>query len=339
MPHMEASVRGEDWRTSSAAARDGHNAPVLHLRVFCPADAVPAALRALSADPAVSSLGCIRGVALKPPGDLIEASVAREGATRVMSLMDDLGIGESGSIEMVPIEAWISQSGFDAAESSPGTEADSIIWPQVVEMSYGESRLSWGFLAFMTMATVIASIAIVLDSQVLIIGAMVLGPEFAAVAALGVALVTRRAHLFFSALRTLVLGFAFSILITTVLCLLCRWAGWIDARDVTGPRPFTAFIYEPDRWSIVVALVAGIAGVLAMTTNRSTALAGVFISVTTIPAAGNIALGLAFASWSEVAGSSLQLVVNIAGMALSGWITLLILRRVGRRDTPSPQRG
>lgn len=310
---------------------------MLHLRVFCPTETSAAALSALSADPAVSSLGSVPGGSLKPAGDLIEASVAREGATRVMGLLDDLGIGESGSIEMVPIEAWISRSGFNAAESSPGIEADSIIWPQVVEMSYDESRLSWGFLAFMTMATIIASIAIVLDSQVLIIGAMVLGPEFAAVAALGVALVTRRPHLFGSALKTLVLGFAFSILVTTVLCLVCRWAGWITEREVTGPRPLTAFIYEPDRWTIVVAVIAGVAGVIALTTNRSTALAGVFISVTTIPAAGNIALGLAFAAWSEVAGSLLQLVVNIAGMALSGWITLLILRRVGVRP-PHPRR-
>ena len=309
---------------------------MLHLRVFCPTDTVAAALDALRDDPAVSSLGCIPGGALKPRGDLIEASVAREGATRVMGLLDDLGIAETGSIEMVPIEAWISRPGFDASEANPGIEVDSIIWPQVVEMSYDESRLSWGFLAFMTMATIIASIAIILDSQVLIIGAMVLGPEFAAVAALGVALVTRRAHLFASALKTLVLGFSFSILVTTALCLLCRWRGWITEREVIGPRPLTAFIYEPDRWSIVVAVIAGVAGVIALTTNRSTALAGVFISVTTIPAAGNIALGLAFAAWSEVVGSSLQLVVNIAGMAVSGWITLLILRRVGVRP-PKPR--
>ena len=304
---------------------------MLHLRAYCPADTVAAALTALSADPAVSSLGCIRGGAITPAGDLIEASVAREGATRVMSLLDDLGIGESGSIEMVPIEAWISRSGFIAAEASPGIDSDSVIWPQVVETSYEESRLSWGFLAFMTMATIIAAIAIILDSQVLIIGAMVLGPEFAAVAALGVALVTRRPHLLFSAARTLVLGFAFSIALTTLLCLLCRWAGWIDVTEVTGFRPLTAFIYQPDHWSLVVALIAGIAGVLALTTNRSTALAGVFISVTTIPAAGNIALGLTFLAWSEVLGSSLQLVMNIAGMALSGWVTLLILRRIGWR--------
>jgi uncharacterized hydrophobic protein (TIGR00271 family) len=310
---------------------------VLHLRAYCPADTVAEALDALSRDPAVSSLACIRGASLDPPGDLIEASVAREGATRVMGLLDSLGISANGSVEIAPIEAWISQSGFEAAKASPGIEVDSVIWPQVVESSYEEAQLSWGFLAFMTMATLIASIAIILDSQVLIIGAMVLGPEFAAVAALGVGLVTRRPHLLMSGLRTLLVGFAFSIAVTTVLCLVCRWAGWLHERSVTGPRPLTSFIYEPDRWSVVVALIAGVAGVLALTTNRSTALAGVFISVTTIPAAGNIALGLAFGAWSEVLGSCLQLIINITGMAISGWITLLILRRISSRHAPEPR--
>ena len=58
------------------------------------------------------------------------------------------------------------------------------------------------------LATLIAGIAIVLDSQILVIGAMVLGPEFGPIAAIGVALVRRRPHLLVFAARTLVLGFA-----------------------------------------------------------------------------------------------------------------------------------
>lgn len=48
----------------------------------------------------------------------------------------------------------------------------------------------------MTLATSLASIAIVLDSPILVIGAMVLGPEFVAIAALALALVRRRYSLF-----------------------------------------------------------------------------------------------------------------------------------------------
>jgi hypothetical protein len=57
----------------------------------------------------------------------------------------------------------------------------------------------------------------------------------------------------------------------------------------------------------------------------------VFISVTTVPAAGNIALGLAFGAWTEVWGSTQQLAVNLSGMALAGWVTLTVQQTVWAR--------
>jgi hypothetical protein len=55
---------------------------------------------------------------------------------------------------------------------------------------------------------------------------------------------------------------------------------------------------------------------------------GVFISVTTIPASGNIALALVFGIWAEVIGSAVTLVVNIIGMAVAGWLTLAVQQAV-----------
>jgi uncharacterized membrane protein len=71
--------------------------------------------------------------------------------------------------------------------------------------------------------------------------------------------------------------------------------------------------------------------VLSLTSARVGALAGAFISVTTVPAAGNVALGLAFGKLAEVRGSALQLGVNIVGMALAGWLTLVFQRTVWNR--------
>ena len=132
---------------------------------------------------------------------------------------------------------------------------------------------------------------------------MVLGPEFGPIAAIGVALVRRRTNLLAIATRTLVLGFAAGILATFLAGLLGRALGWVTYDDIVGPRPGTAFIYSPDRWTLVVAVIAAAAGVLSLTSARTGGLSGVFISVTTVPAAGNIALGLAFGAWSEVWGS------------------------------------
>jgi uncharacterized hydrophobic protein (TIGR00271 family) len=183
----------------------------------------------------------------------------------------------------------------------------------------------------MVLATMIAAIAIVLDSQILVIGAMVLGPEFGAVAALGVALVRKRPALLWRGARTLALGFVLAITVTCLAALLARALGWVTVEDVTDPRPGTAFIYTPDRWSVLVAVIAAAAGVLSLTSDRLGGLSGVFISVTTIPAAGNVALGLAFGIGHEVGGSSLQLIVNLTGMAVAGWATLALQSRVWSR--------
>jgi uncharacterized hydrophobic protein (TIGR00271 family) len=184
------------------------------------------------------------------------------------------------------------------------------------------------------MATLIASVAIVLDSQILVIGAMVLGPEFVTIAALGLALVRGRALLFKRALRTLAVGFIVAILMATLAALAARSLGWIAVEDVTGPRPGTDFIYSPDKWSFIVALIAAAAGVLSLTSAKVGGLSGAFISVTTIPAAGNVALGAAFGDMSEVYGSALQLLVNISGMIAAGWLTLALQQRVwGKRGS------
>ena len=114
------------------------------------------------------------------------ATVAREGADRVLDELRVLRVHERGCVEVEPVGTWVSRPGYEADVRTPGSSADAVVWPQVAQRAYEESELNWTFLSFMTLATLIAAVAIVLDSQVLVIGAMVLGPEFGAVAALGV---------------------------------------------------------------------------------------------------------------------------------------------------------
>lgn len=304
---------------------------MLHLRILAPADLTDGVLGVLDSDDGVSGLAVMRGASLRPSGDVVMADVAREAANDIVDRLRGLGVHQRGSIEIQPVPTWLSRGGFEAEVRCPGSAADSVVWADVAQRSYEATELNWTYLSFMTLATVIASIAIINDSQVLVIGAMVLGPEFGAIAALGVAMVRRRFVLGVLAFRTLVLGFVAAIAVTLVLAVLGRALRWITLEDVVGPRPGTAFIYSPDKWSFIVALVAGAAGVLSLTSAKATGLAGVFISVTTVPAAGNIALGIAFGVGSAIAESSLQLLVNVAGMALAGWATLAVQQAVWSR--------
>ena len=88
---------------------------------------------------------------------------------------------------------------------------------------------------------------------------------------------------------------------------------------------------ELARGGLIVAVIAAAAGVLSLTSARVGGLSGVFISVTTVPAAGNIALGLAFGTGDEIRGSALQLLVNVTGMILAGWLTLAVQQAVWSR--------
>lgn len=304
---------------------------MLHLRISAPARLSDAVVEVLSDDPAVSSLGAVRGGSIHPPGDLIYADVAREAANDIIDRLRELGVHKEGSVHVERVGAWFSQGGFEAEQRAPGSSADSVVWADVTHRAYEDSELNWTYATFMILATLIAGIAIILDSQILVIGAMVLGPEFGAIAALGVALVRRRGALLTLAARTLVIGFAVAILSTTVAALFGRALGWVTLAHVTAPRPATAFIYAPDKWSFIVAVIAAAAGVLSLTSARVGGLSGVFISVTTVPAAGNVGIGLAFGAWDEVRGSSLQLLINLSGMALAGWATLAVQQEVWSR--------
>jgi len=304
---------------------------VIHLRIAVPADLADAVVGVLDEDPAVSGLARMPGASIKPPGDVVDADVAREATNDVVDRLKALGVHERGSVTIEPVGAWMSQGGYDAQVFAPGSAADTVVWAEVTHKAYDDSEFNWTYATFMTLATLIAGIAIVLDSQILVIGAMVLGPEFGPIAALGVALVRRRDTLFKLAARTLVSGFLVAIAVTTVAALVGRWLGWVSEAAVTADRPATDFIYSPDKWSFIVAVIAAAAGVLSLTSARVGGLSGVFISVTTIPAAGNIALGLAFGVGHEIRGSSLQLLVNIVGMTLAGWLTLAVQQAVWSR--------
>lgn len=285
----------------------------------------------LRAAPSLTSLSRFSGASIDPPGDVFEAQVERDAVNDLVRSLTDLGVPAQGTIQILQPGSWVSQRALEAEQRSP--DADNVVWPQVVEQAYDQSRISPIFLAFMTMATLLASIAVITDSPILVIGAMVLGPEFMAVIALGLALVRKRPGLLRQAIRTLIFGFAFSISVTVAFVALARATGLATLADIDAPRPGVAFIYTPNAWSFIVAVIAAAAGVLALTSSQSTGIIGVFISVTTIPASGNIAVGMVFAQWDEVLGSAWQLGINLTGMAIAGWITLALRQRMSERTS------
>ena len=306
---------------------------MIHLRIVAPEEVAHQALEVLSASPAVLNIVHLHGAATKPDGDLILCDVAREEASVIIGDLKELEIPRVGSIAVENIETALSDAADAAEKAAPGLPSDAVVWEEVEQRTSENTELSVSFVAFMVLAMQIGAVGILLDQPILIVGAMVVGPEFGPLAALSVALVERRPALARRSLAALAVGFPAGIVLACVATLLFKWTGVSPDDFVPSEHELTSFISDPDFFSFFVAFVAGTAGILSLTNAKSGALIGVLISVTTIPAASNIGVAAAYGDWEEAGGAAAQLVINLTSIVLAGLLTLYIQRRyyVARR--------
>jgi uncharacterized hydrophobic protein (TIGR00271 family) len=304
---------------------------VVHLRIVVPSHNAEHALDLLKATHSVVNLIYLPGAAHKPEGDVILCDVAREDASVVVSDLKELEIDIEGSIALEQIDSEISEAAKRAEQAAVGAPSDAVVWEEVEARTSENTELSVSFLLFMVLACLIASVGILLDSPILIIGAMVVGPEFGPIAGLCVAAVERRDDLIKRSLLPLVIGFPLGISGAFLFTLAIKGLDLTPSGFSTSVHPNTDFISNPDEFSFIVAVFAGAAGVLSLTSAKSGALVGVLISVTTIPAAANIGVAAAYGDWSESGGAIAQLGANLAGILVAGITTLFIQRKLYQR--------
>ncbi|GAA2364209.1 DUF389 domain-containing protein [Saccharopolyspora halophila] len=298
---------------------------MLQLRVACESSDSRQVLAVLESEPGVAHLALAEGVSRQPAGDVVEAVVAREVAEDVLRRLAERGIDHRGQISLQPIEALLSDSAEAAERAAPGEGADAVIWEELVSTTGEESRLNAVFLAFLTIACLLAAVGVIVDSPVTIVGAMVVSPDFGPLAALAVAIVGRRRELAVRAGKALGIGFPFAMLSTAALAFLARLGGLVEPGTLAGLE-LVSFIYRVGPFSIITALLAGAAGMIALTSEKSGALIGVFISVTTVPAAGFAVVAAVVGDWTQSGEAVLQLLINLAGLTAAATLTLLLRR-------------
>ncbi|WP_063736872.1 DUF389 domain-containing protein [Streptomyces sp. RTd22] len=299
---------------------------MLHLRLIVPADRTDDVVRLLEGTVGATHLIVMPGAAREPAGDVVLCDVAREAGDGLLGELRALGLDEHGSIAVDDIGLSLSKRADRAEAEAPGEGADAVLWEHLTDATHEESTLSVTFLAFLTIATMIAACGVVLDNAVLIVGAMAVGPEFGPLAGLCTALVRRAPRLAARSGVALIVGFVVAMVLTTGFSVLMDAFGLFSRDLLDADRPNTDFIWKPDMFSFVVAVLAGIAGTLSLTSAKSGALVGVAISVTTVPAAANAAVALGYGEVEQMVGSSEQLLLNLAGIVVAGTLTLLAQR-------------
>ena len=308
---------------------------VIHIRSVSPPDLTPGLVESLSSRSGVLNMIVLEGVARNPDGDSLQFDVIAAEANDVLHDLRAVGVVQRGSIIIEDVGAELSDRANDAEARAPRALRLLPTWDQAEARIRAGGRYPPSWFALLIIAGLIAAVGIFTNSQILIVGAMVVGPEYAAIISIALG-VTKRDHQRIRAgSAALVFGFLMAIIATFAFSVFVRVLGLEPEAFSLGIRPVSNLINTPDVFSVVVATLAGIVGVVSLVEARAGALIGVFISVTTIPAAADIGVSTAFANWSEAFGSLVQLLLNLAILLTVGAVGLVaqqgVWRRVARR--------
>ena len=213
--------------------------------------------------------------------------------------------------------------------SGPGTEV-GLVWEDILGMAGRNSRPVARYLAFMLTAGVIACYGVVEYNVILVVGAMAISPDLLPITAIGVGLVDARLRLAARALGTLVLGMA-------IVAGSAAAAAFAQERFEVIPSRFNidstvlGGLTHVSNETVVVALAAGVAGMLALETRAGSGV-GVAVSVTTIPAAAYLGVAVGLGEIGHAPGALGVLSVNVIMLVIASSCTLLLQRRVAARQ-------
>jgi uncharacterized hydrophobic protein (TIGR00271 family) len=255
-------------------------------------------------------------------------------ANRVFAQLRTLGIVEHGSILAETVDTWLSETAAAAERGQSRFGEFTPVWGMVDARIRSDGTYPPAWFVLLLIAGLIAAIGILINSQILIVAAMVVGPEYGAITSIARAGTRLDGSTAARGLRTLLFGFVGAIVACIAFGAAIRAAGLTPRAFELGIRPVSGLINTPNVFSVIVAVLAGIVGILSLTESRASTLIGVLISVTTIPAAADIGLSISDASWSEAWGSFLQLLLNVSILIVVGMIMLLVQRRIWDRVKP-----
>jgi uncharacterized hydrophobic protein (TIGR00271 family) len=302
---------------------------MLRVRVVSPPGWTERLVDKLSVDPGIRNLVVLPGAARRPPGDAVQFDLLTQFANPVLRELRALPFGELGSVVVEDTDV------ADSADADPGRKAFygevAPVWEIVESKIRAGGVYPPSFFILLVIAGLIGAVGILTNSQILVVAAMVVGPEYGAImaTALGINKKDRRAVR--DGLSALLAGFAMAVLATLIFGLVIRGLGRTPRPYELGVRAVSSLINSPNLFSVVVAVLAGIVGVVSLTEARANALIGVFISVTTIPAAADMGLSAAYGSWSEARGSTFQLLLNVVLLIAVGAGGLRLQRSIWHR--------
>jgi uncharacterized hydrophobic protein (TIGR00271 family) len=263
--------------------------------------------------------------AVQADSTVFVADVEPAAADRLVEAIAELGIGvDDYLLTRVEVVAPLHH------HRSGDRGIDGFAWVEVMGQARANSRPLARYLALINVAAVIAALGVITNSSILIVGAMAVSPDLLPICATCVAIVGRRWDLASRAFATLTIGLTAVVVTAMVLAALLKGFDFLPAGFKVENSSLSTLAHT-DYSTVLIALAAGVAGMLSFETRASTAV-GVAISVTTIPASAYLGVALGAGGIDNALGALVVLLVNVSLLILSGTLTLVVQRWLPNRS-------
>lgn len=216
-------------------------------------------------------------------------------------------------------------------QAASGVREAGVVWSDVLGTAWRQARPIGRYLVFMFAAGVIACYGVTENNAILIVGAMAVSPDLLPIVAIAVGLVGRNPRLAGTSLLTLAIGLGLASLAAAIFGFAQDQLDLLPSGFDLHRTGVLGGLVDVSDETIVVAFVAGAAGMLVFETRAASAI-GVAISVTTIPAAAYLGVAAGLGELSKSLGALGVLGVNVAMMVLGASAVLWAQRRRDRRQ-------
>ncbi|SEO35652.1 TIGR00341 family protein [Halorientalis persicus] len=159
-------------------------------------------------------------------------------------------------------------------------------------------------------SAIIATAGLLLDSPAVVVGSMVIAPLIGPAMAASVGTVLDEDELFVRGVKLQVLGMLLAVVSAAAFAVFVRYARLVPPGIEITQVPEIRERLAPDFLSLAVALGAGVAGALSLSSGVSAAIVGVMIAVALIPPAATVGIGIAWGLPMVSVGSGVLALVN-----------------------------
>lgn len=184
------------------------------------------------------------------------------------------------------------------------------------------------FFGMTAVSAIVATAGVLMDSAAVVVGSMVIAPLVGPALSASVGTVLDDADLTRTGIRWQLIGVSLAVVSATLFALLLRFANLVPPGIGITDLAQVEERLAPDFLALAIAIGAGVAGALSLSTGVSAALVGVMIAVALIPPAAVIGIGIAWGMPMVVLGSSVLLLLNVLAINLAA---LGVFWRLGYR--------